>query len=243
MRLGCVPYLNARPLLEGLDAELLVPSALADRFAQGCYEAALIPVFEALRLPAPRIADGFGICSHGPVHSVIVAHRNPLSETDAIVLDPASRSSVNLLRVLLKSHLKISPRLVSTSSDPLAARLLIGDPALEFQRRNDPGWQVFDLGAAWTAWTGLPFVFAVWTLSSTAPASLAESLRSAARAGLAARPRIAAAEPDRAAALDYLTRSIRYEIGPPEKLAIAEFRRLLIAADLLPASAEHPEFV
>jgi hypothetical protein len=138
MRIGCVPYLNARPLLEGLAAELAVPSALADQFTQGRYQAALLPVFETLRLPAPRIADGYGICSLGPVQSVIVAHRNPLSQTEEILLDPASRSSVNLLRILLKSYLKIAPRLVTTSNDPLAARLLIGDPALAFQRQRIP---------------------------------------------------------------------------------------------------------
>jgi chorismate dehydratase len=243
MRIGCVPYLNARPLLEGLAAELAVPSALADQFTQGRYQAALLPVFETLRLPAPRIADGYGICSLGPVQSVIVAHRNPLSQTEEILLDPASRSSVNLLRILLKSYLKIAPRLVTTSNDPLAARLLIGDPALAFQRQRDPQWQIFDLGAAWTAWTGLPFVFAVWTLSPTAPETLPEILRSAARAGLAALPRIAAAEPDPAAALHYLTRAIHHSIGPREKLAISEFRRLLIASSLLPPDAAVPTFV
>jgi len=243
LRLGCVPYLNARPLLEGLDAELAVPSLLSEHFAAGRYDAALIPVFETLRLPSPRIVDGFGICSLGPVRSVIVAHRQPLADTTEIVLDPASRTSANLLRILVSSCWKIPAPLVSQSTDPLAARLLIGDPALDFQRRIEPGWTVTDLGQAWFDWTGLPFVFAVWTLAGSAPPQTPSLLREAAAAGLAARPDIAAREPDPPSALDYLTRSIRYLLGPKEKKAIETFRSQLLDLDLLPAASPHPEFV
>ena len=243
LRLGCVPYLNARPLLHGLQAELEAPSLLADRFADGRYDAALIPVYESLRLPGTRIVDGFGICSLGPVHSVIVAHRQPLAEVEEIVLDPASRTSVNLLRVLLAKRLILAPCLVESSADQHAARLLIGDAAMEFQRGADASWNICDLGREWTKWTGLPFVFAAWTLSENAPPETAGLLRSAAQAGLAARPEIAALEPDPAAALDYLTRSIRYIIGEPEKLAIGKFRCLLIECGLLPAMASESVFV
>lgn len=242
-RLGCVPYLNARPLLHGLEAELAVPSLLAGHFASGRYDAALLPVFETLHRPAPRIADGFGICSHGPVRSVIVAHRQPLSATHEIVLDPASRTSANLLRLLATSCWKIPVALVTGSPDPLAARLLIGDPALDFQARQDPGWMITDLGQAWTTWTGLPFVFAVWTLAESAPHGLPGVLRSAAVAGLASRAGIAALEPDPAAALDYLTRAVRYELGPPEKQAIETFRSLLSDIALLPPGPGPLEYV
>ena len=242
-RLGCVPYLNARPLIHGLDAVLEVPSILAARFLAGDFDAALIPVYETLRLPNPRIADGFGIVSIGEVHSVIVAHRLPLERTPEIVLDPSSRTSVHLLKVLLADHLKISPRLVEKSEDPQAARLIIGDPALRFQESMDPVWRTFDLGHSWTRWTGLPFVYAVWALSDDAPPGTADFLRQAARAGLDARPAIAAQESDPAAALDYLTHSIRFPIGPDERAAIDEFRRRLVHHDFLSAEAGVPVYV
>lgn len=242
-RLGCVSYLNARPLLHGLEAELATPAVLSKQFAAGRYDAALLPVYETLGLPHPLIADGFGIGSRGAVHSVVVVHRQPLDRVPEIVLDPASRTSANLLRVLLAKRFQLSPRLVETSADPQAARLIIGDPALEFQRTMDPAWSVLDLGLAWHEWTGLPFVFATWTLAETAPPQTADLLRQAARAGLAARPEIAAREPDPAAALAYLTRSIHYPIGDPEKQAIRKFRELLIACALLPATATEPVFV
>lgn len=239
-RLGCVPYLNARPLIHGLETEMAVPSLLTQRFLAGDFDAALIPVFETLRLPRPRIVDGFGIGSAGPVHSVIVAHRLPLKQTPEIVLDPSSRTSVNLLRILLSDHLKLRIPLVTRSADPNAARLIIGDPAISFQKHIDPDWQIFDLGESWFEWTGLPFVFAVWTLAEDAPAGTADLLRNAAREGLAVLPEIAAKEPDPPAAFDYLTRSIRFTIDFPEKEAIETFRRCLISQNLLPAEAGLP---
>ena len=242
-RLGCVPYLNARPLVHGLEAALEVPSVLSSRFLAGDFDAALIPVYETLRLPSPRIADGFGIVSAGEVRSVIVAHRHPLERTPEIVLDPSSRTSVHLLKILLADHLKISPHLVGKSDDPQAARLIIGDPALRFQECMDPAWRIFDLGSSWTGWTGLPFVYAVWALADDAPAGTADLLRQAARDGLAARPLIAAREPDPAAALDYLTRSIQFPIGPDERSGVEEFRRRLVSHGLLPAEAGVPVYV
>jgi predicted solute-binding protein len=238
LRIGCVPYLNARPLIRGLAAELATPAALSVRFAAGHYDAALLPVYEILRLRRPRVVDGFGICSFGPVRSVIVAHRAPLGRVPEIVLDPASRTSENLLRMLLRTRLGLSPRLVQSSCDPLAARLLIGDPALDFQRDMDPAWQILDLGQAWTEWTGLPFVFAAWVLGESAPPETPEALRAAAVAGLAARAEIASREPDPAAALDYLTHAIRHPLGGPEKTAIEKFRTLLTAAELLPSDSK-----
>jgi len=242
-RLGCVPYLNARPLICGLDATLEVPSVLSRRFLAGDFDAALIPVYETLRLPAPRVADGFGIVSSGEVRSVVVAHRHPLERIPEIVLDPSSRTSVHLLKILLADHLDISPRLVEKSVDPQAARLIIGDPALRFQERMDSGWRIFDLGRSWTEWTGLPFVYAVWALAEGAPPGTADLLRQAARDGLEARPLIAARESDPAAALDYLTRLIHFPIGPDERAGVEEFRRRLALHRLLPAEAGAPVYV
>ncbi len=242
-RLGCVPYLNARPLIHGLEATLEVPAVLSRRFLAGDFDAALIPAFEMLRLRAPRIVNGFGICSVGAVRSVIVAHRHPLDLTPEIVLDPSSRTSVHLLQILLSEHLKNPARLVDRSEEPQAARLMIGDPALRFQETMDPGWRIFDLGQAWHKWTGLPFVYAVWTLAENAPTGTADLLRQAAANGLAARPLIAAKESDPAAALDYLTHAIHYPIGAAERAGLDAFRRSLVSLRLLPTDARPPIYV
>jgi chorismate dehydratase len=66
----------------------------------------------------------------------------------------------------------------TTAGDPLdhgaAAALRIGDVAL--RRVPAPGRTVLDLGAAWTEWTGLPFVFAVWQVRRDAGAAAARRL-------------------------------------------------------------------
>ena len=247
MRIGCVPYLNAAPLVYGIEHQTVfeIPSLLADQFAAGRFDVALIPLFEALRFPDAVVVDGLSISCFGGVFSVILASRCPVEEIKEVVIDPASRTSVHLLRLLLSEHFGIAPEFVSSSSDPLAARLIIGDPAMEFQESRAPGWRILDLGKAWLDWTGLPFVFAVWTVRNALPnvRQTASALREIARQGLAARSGIAVRQPDPAAAFQYLTQNIRYGLGPEEKLAISRFRELLVAGGFLSSTSSRLVFV
>src|SRR2546423_3008368 len=76
MRIGCVKYLNARPLIHGWPTDVVLdhPSALCARLSRGELDVALVSSFEFLRNPIYRIVDGISISSDGPVHSVIVAY-------------------------------------------------------------------------------------------------------------------------------------------------------------------------
>lgn len=246
LRVGCVPYLNARPLVWGIEKEVRfeVPSILSDAFAGGQFDVALLPVYEVLRTGEMTAVDGLSISAKGPVRSVFVAHRQPLKDVSEIVLDPSSRTSVNLLRILLADHFRLSPRLVQTSDDPFAARLLIGDPALAYRRNLAPAWQLTDLGEAWMTWTGKPFVFAIWVIHSRCRNRdlVARFLRQVAAAGLLARDEIAAAADDPPTALDYLTRAIRFELGAGEKEGLRHFRNALLTENLLPDPSPLPEF-
>ncbi len=236
-RIGCVPYLNARPLVFGIrePIDFQVPAKLADSFSAGAYDVALLPVYEILRSPGSIVVEGVSISARGPVRSVLVAHRRPLSETPAIRLDPSSRSSSNLLRVLLEGFFR-SPAELVASDDPGMARLIIGDPALEFQRNKPDGWMITDLAGAWTEWTGLPFVFAAWAVRAEAPdaGALAHLLRHAAAEGLEARPAIATECSDPGEALTYLTEHIRYGLAGVEKAGIERFRSELVRIGMLP---------
>jgi len=113
-RIGCVKYLNARPLIRGWPGAVDFdhPSALCQRLAAGELDIALVSSFEFLRNPIYRIVDDVSISSDGPVYSVVVAHRGEMSEIKEIELDPASESSVNLLRCLL-AEIGLNPWLVS----------------------------------------------------------------------------------------------------------------------------------
>src|SRR5215470_4408880 len=190
LRIGCVKYLNARPLIRGWPGEVDFdhPSALCQRLANGEVDVALVSSFEFLRDPIYRIVDDVSISSDGPVYSVVVAHRGDFSEVQEIELDPASRTAVNLLRCLL-AEVGLKPRLIQAvpGSTPKAfgvvagsppkdgfavanspatsnARLIIGDQAIAFRQRHAGEFQFWDLGEQWKKLTGLPFVYALWLI-------------------------------------------------------------------------------
>jgi chorismate dehydratase len=204
LRIGCVKYLNARPLIRGWqdNVEFDHPSALCQRLARGELDVALVSSFEFLRNPIYRIVNDVSISSDGPVYSVVVAHRGEISEIEEIELDPASQTSVNLLRCLLAER-RLTPRfargvLGSTGcqsgtgrirrGEPVVARslpathrarLLIGDQAIRFRQKHAGEFQFWDLGEQWKKLTGLPFVYALWLIRPevTKAKSIAQRLR------------------------------------------------------------------
>ena len=113
LRIGCVKYLNARPLIRGWlgNVEFDHPAALCQRLAKGQLDVALVSSFEFLRNPIYRIVDDVSISSDGPVYSVVVAHRGEFSNIKEIELDPASETAVNLLRCLVAER-RLKARLV-----------------------------------------------------------------------------------------------------------------------------------
>ena len=168
VRVGCVKYLNARPLIRGWpgNVEFDHPSALCQRLAKGQLDVALVSSFEFLRNPIYRIVDDVSISSDGPVCSVVVAYRGEFSNIEEIELDPASETAVNLLRCLL-AELGLTPRLtggVPEGAGLPRARLIIGDQAISFRQDHIDSFQFWDLGEQWKKLTGLPFVYALWLI-------------------------------------------------------------------------------
>jgi predicted solute-binding protein len=88
VRVGCVKYLNARPLIRGWPGEVEFdhPSALCQRLAKGQLDVALVSSFEFLRNPIYRIVDDVSISSDGPVYSVVVGHRGEFSNIEQLNL-------------------------------------------------------------------------------------------------------------------------------------------------------------
>jgi predicted solute-binding protein/REP element-mobilizing transposase RayT len=114
VRIGCVKYLNARPLIHGWGGGAIDfdhPAALCRKLHRGDLDVALVSSLEFLRRPIYRIVDGVSISSRGEVYSVIVAHGGELARVKQIELDPASETSVALLRCLLGQR-GLHPRLV-----------------------------------------------------------------------------------------------------------------------------------
>lgn len=239
VRLGCVQYLNSKPLIYGCDAPVRFahPAELARDLASGALDVALVPVFAALRSPGYLAADDVAIACDGAVFSVFLAHRGPLAEVRRVALDPASLTSVNLLQVLLAEFHGLRPEFVAKGCGESDAKLLIGNQAIDFRVSAAADWQFLDLGEEWKRWTGLPFVFALWLMRPDLPdaTTVADELRALKRDGIAHIPEIVRddREHDTALTTRYLTEHIRFGCGLREKAALERFHELLVKHGLI----------
>jgi chorismate dehydratase len=229
LRIGCVQYLNSKPLIHGYAerTQLSHPSTLASELAAGNLDAALVPTFETLRDPHYALVDGVAIASDGPVYSVVLFHRGPLSAIRSVKLDPASRTSQNLTRVLLAEFHGVHPDYGDTGE----AELVIGNQAIEGREHLPADVQVLDLGEEWKRCTGLPFVYAMWALRAGLPGvtRVADCFRALKERGLAAREEIIAEDQTGTPEFRrrYLTEHIHFDLGPREKEGVALYRHLL----------------
>ena len=235
-RIGCVKYLNARPLIHGWPGEVYFdhPATLCRMLADGELDVAFVSSFEFLRDPSYSIVDGVCVAADGPVFSVFIAHRDPVEVADEITVDPNSRTSVNLLRCLLAER-NLAARLVERNAE---AKLLIGDQAIRFRQQHEADYAFWDLAAEWKGATGLPFVFALWLIRPETPtaATIAEQLRSLCRTNLAALDTVVAAQTDVAPEFcdRYFREHLRFTFGDTEKQGLLHFRALCEKHGLLP---------
>ncbi|MBL9170455.1 MAG: menaquinone biosynthesis protein [Verrucomicrobiales bacterium] len=240
-RVGSVPYLNSVPLVRGLETQVRFapPSELGALLRHGELDAALMSITEALLNDHYDVLDGIAVASLGEVKSVFLAHRKPLQEIRTVACDPASLTSVNLLKVLLAEK-GLKPEFQPLDSYAHAAQhdyvLLIGNPAIDFLR-SAPDHQIWDLGAAWYELTNLPFVYAAWTLRrGVENARLRRLLREARDFGMDTLDYLIhnRTEYDLEFRKDYLGWHIHYHLGSDEKRGLAKFQELLVKHGLGP---------
>jgi chorismate dehydratase len=233
-RVGSVPYLNAVPLTRGLESEIVfaTPSKLAEMLRRDELDAALVSVTEVLFNDRYNVLDRVAVASLGEVKSVFLAHRGPIEDAKTIFCDPASLTSINLLRVLLAER-GLRPEFKPLASYDHATlpdyALLIGDPALDLLRAPHKH-EIWDLGTAWLELTRLPFVYAVWALRREVDHKrLGRQLRDAKDFGLETLDYIISSrsEYDLEFRKDYLGWHIHYHLGVDEKRGLARFAELL----------------
>lgn len=253
VRLGAVDYLNVRPLVHGLevreDLEGNVPmfslrfdppSVCARLLHEGGIDLGMIPTIAYQHREGYRVVPGVAIGSDGPVASVALFTKVPLRKITRVAADSSSNTSVALLRVLSAERFHISPELVPAAPDLAAmtaqadAALLIGDPAL-FAGHAAMGLEKIDLGEAWTAMTGLPFIWAFWAgREGAVDAAGVARLQQARRDGEADSDAIAEAyaaawsartgtPADPALAVRYLRDNIKYDLGERDVAAVERF--------------------
>jgi chorismate dehydratase len=242
LRISLVDFLNARPLTWGLlhdpppgvSVFRDLPSVCADKLARGEADVGLIPSIEYQRIPGIRIVPGLGIAAATEVRSVLLVSKVSREKIRSVALDPASRTSAVLTRILLKRVYGLNPAYGEPGEAD--ASLIIGDPALK-ARLN--GQVVLDLAAEWRAFSGHPFVFAFWAVrEESASAEVAAILEGSRRAALAQFDRLVREESvqtgfSEAAVEDYLRHSLHYELNEGDLAGLTLFYRLAAQEGLI----------
>jgi chorismate dehydratase len=253
VRLGAVDYLNARPLVHGLElrTDLFslrfdVPSKCAALLHENSIDVGMIPSIEYLRgHEGYRIVPGSGIISKGPVGSVALFSKVLPNQVRTVAADISSRTSNALLQVLCYEVFGVDPSFIAMAPaiDEMLgacdAALLIGDPALFLDHRAR-GLLKVDLGEQWTALTGLPFVWAFWAGRPGVLSADAVRVLTAARdAGVAAADAIADAycgQEHAALGRAYLRENMRYVLGEREEEGLRRYFELALNHEVVEAT-------
>jgi len=115
IRIGAVSYLNTRPLLYGLkdhpvaDRMILCedyPARVATMLINDEIDVGLVPVAILPQLPEYHLISDFCIGCDGPVASVALFADETIDHLEEILLDYQSRTSVMLMKVLLRDYWK-----------------------------------------------------------------------------------------------------------------------------------------
>ncbi len=251
LKLGCVSYLNTLPLIDALNPETIEkitrpPAELLELLLKGQVDAALLPIVNYFETPGLSLIPNIAIASRGPVKSVnlyLSEDQNPpvspfnkggwgdLTHIKTIYLDPESRTSHALLKVLLQNKYGLDLNgihFTSNLSNPnIQAKLLIGDKT--FQEKGPS----LDLGHEWQDWTYKPFVFAAWMTPSPPTSELVQILQKSRDQGLENIETLLQKISTQPKALnsqllrEYFTKNLYYYMGQEELEGIRHFFKLL----------------
>ncbi len=240
IRIAAVSYLNTKPLTyafehgamsDSIELSFEYPSKVALDLLNDRVDVGLVPIAVIPLLNESYIISDYCISTEGEVASVCLFSQVPLNEIETIKLDYQSKTSVALLKILLKYHWKLSPNLTEASEGyettikGSTAGLVIGDRAL-IQRSTST--YIYDLGLAWKEMTGLPFVFAAWVANKILPSAFIHTFNEATSQGLQHIDKIVADlnfnEYDMK---KYYTININYQLNKDKIAAMQKFTELL----------------
>lgn len=237
--MGAVNYLNTKPLIFGFEhgamrdeADLIVeyPAKIAQMLINDAIDVGLVPVVVIPELEEHYIISDYCIGCDGEVGSVCLFSEVPLHKIERIVLDYQSRTSVELLKILIKQYWKIEIPFI-TSVDyredikDTTAGLMIGDRALK--QRNISRYK-YDLGYEWKKFTGLPFVFAAWISNKKLDADFIKSFDKANSLGLQQINEVVKENPYKCFDLgEYYTKYIKYSLDENARKGLKAFLGML----------------
>ena len=252
--LGQLAYLNTQPFepFPGLRVFRASPAEIGRLAATSELDAGLLSAGDLIAnenrySPLGDARGAFGIACRKRAGSVFLLSRYPPEQLGGklVEITRETSTSVLLLRLWLEHRLGIErPDYRSGVTREHDAVLLIGDDALRERERPDPRFPFrFDLASCWRDWTGLPFVFAIWSarrsLTPARRSELHETITTSLERGIERIPEIAveAAGPlgDRPAIVRYLS-DFTYRFDEPERRGFATFRRFMRETGLVPSS-------
>ncbi len=271
LRIGRIRYVNCYPVYGAIDRGIVpftgtlidgVPTDLNRMMAARELDVSVVSAVEYAR-DATRLLllPEIGITSDGPVRSVMLFSKRAPHDLGGrrVVVSRSSMTSVALLELLFEHVWRCRPAFVpgdaelsdiqGFDAEPHDARLVIGDAALRlFDDINRGGpWSRYypwreDLGASWKAWTGLPFVFAVWVARRTTPIHAALSAHASLIASrdwglehlnaLAHQASISSGVPADTC-MEYFS-GLDYRLSYPQLAGLTEFFRRLVLAGHVP---------
>ncbi|WP_419780422.1 menaquinone biosynthesis protein [Maridesulfovibrio sp.] len=182
VKVGRISYLNVLPIYHPLEVGLIPndfefvygpPAQLNKMMSEGLMHIASNSSIEYLRhseqyMLLPDLAIG----SRGPVQSVIMISRKPLEQLKGckVLVSAQTHTSAALLKILLTEYIPLGATYETGNAterleagEQPEAILCIGDEALNLRKHRDYPY-IFDLGEEWIRWTGLPFIFGIWTV-------------------------------------------------------------------------------
>ena len=241
LKISAVSYLNTIPFIHGLkqseliktiDLQLDYPSICADKLINGTVDLALVPVAVIPKLKKAYIISDYCIGANGAVDTVCLYSDVPIEEIENIALDYQSRTSVALLKILLKEYWQLNPELKKANvgfEENIKgnhAALVIGDRAFALNTKHA---YIYDLSAIWKKMTGLPFVFAAWVANTKLPQDFIISFNKALEKGLSNIDKALALEgdsyPNCKNPEDYLNNKISYNLDVEKQKGMELFLR------------------
>jgi len=265
-RIGMVNYINTAPLYEvwrqtvhraDWQVTEAPPSVLNRMLHENRLDLGFVSSQEyALHPDQYRIMSDLSISATGAVGSVFLFSELPIASLgdQLVLLSSQSQTSVSLVKIIFEEFYQIRPRYrldlaeeVGADLERPVAVLAIGDEALRLSVAGKYPHRL-DLGEAWQARTGLPFVFAVWAVREDfcrnepdTVLAIYQELHRCLRQGkerlLEISATVAGRVPmDEEACYRYL-QGIEYDLSPEKQEALAKFFEYLIKRGEVPASA------
>jgi chorismate dehydratase len=244
VKVSIISYLNTSPFVYGLkhseiidyiDLQYNTPAECAVRLLNKDADLGIVPSAAVPSIPDKKIISDYCIGASDNVRSVVICSNQPIFEIKKLYLDFESRTSILLAQLLMEDYWKIevTPVPLTTLDDIDPNRkdsgyVLIGDKVFDYENKFQ---YKEDLSHAWKKFTGMPFVFAVWTAVAPLPEDFISLFNEALSWGVANIPAAVNEHkhtPDYCDAIKYLTENIDYNFDFAKHKALVEFWNMVL---------------